>query len=445
MDTNNNNIIDEISTILLDKNASSEQTKQCKIKLQDIINQDPLNFDAWYWLGIYYETETHDFQNAKYCFEKALEIDPNSEKADTVKEVLKICNELLDLKTDEKSAIDFIDNAPDLLEKLPPKVLFISKIIILIATLWFMCPSLLFSYSDQKMLKKTDYYNIREEAFTPDKFDVANQPKPKIGSTEGYQDLIVNSTSSYNYLSKKQIYNLRKNYVKKSLFATNSYEPNKSVFGGIADNKPWWGTNPCSQLNYTGDYHERTEGNSKVSALVNNPNTLVGISMAYSPWEYDYNRDFCKSGAAAFLPTSLRYNAKEKIIVATYRVPGRYTNFRSNVNGQEYGYPLQLSGLNAIDFGYKYVYMVEMKNSEMMYQNGSSVKDEVQMFTDYLHLGGSCRYKDGCNNISPMQSDKMFTIKYLPAVLTLKLWKEKPVNKFAKADFYYKIIIDSED
>ena len=41
MDTNNNNIIDEISTILLDKNASSEQTKQCKIKLQDIINQDP--------------------------------------------------------------------------------------------------------------------------------------------------------------------------------------------------------------------------------------------------------------------------------------------------------------------------------------------------------------------------------------------------------------------
>ena len=86
-----------------------------------------------------------------------------------------------------------------------------------------------------------------------------------------------------------------------------------------------------------------------------------------------------------------------------------------------------------------------MKNSEMMYQNVSSVKDEVQMFTDYLHLGGSCRYKDGCNNISPMQSDKMFTIKYLPAVLTLKLWKEKPVNKFAKADFYYKIIIDSED
>ncbi len=441
----NDNIIDEISEIILDEKISSEEKRQCVPRLQDIINQDPLNFDAWYWLGVYYQLCERDYKNAKYCFEKALEIDPNNINADIIQQSIEFCNTYMDIKTGKGSIIDKIDNAPDLLEKLSPKVLFISKIIILIVTLWFMCPSLLFSYNDQKMLKKTDYYNVREEAFTPNKSDTTNQPKPEIGSTEGYQNLTVNPTSSYNYLTKKQIYDLRKNYVKKSLFATNNYEPNQSVFGGIVDNKPWWGTNPCSQLNYTGDYHERVEGNSKVSAQVNNPNALVGISMAYSPWEYDYNRDFCKSGAAMFLPTTLRYNPKEKIIVATYRVPSIYTNFRSNVNGQEYGYPLQLSGLNAIDFGYKYVYMVEMKNSEMMYQNGASVKDEVQMFTDYLHLGGSCRYKDGCNNISPMQSDKMFTVKYLPAVLTLKLWKEKPVNKFAKADFYYKIIIDSED
>ena len=143
-----------------------------------------------------------------------------------------------------------------------------------------------------------------------------------------------------------------------------------------------------------------------------------------------------------FLPESLSYNKKENLIVATYEVPSDFAGYRVQVDSQEMGYPLQLSGLNAIDFGYKYVYALDAKNINMMYPNSSNMTNDVQTFADYIHLGGSCRYEGGCNNISPMQNNLMFSVNYLPAIVTLKLWKERPANKFMKADFYYKIIID---
>ena len=105
------------------------------------------------------------------------------------------------------------------------------------------------------------------------------------------------------------------------------------------------------------------------------------------------------------------------------------------------GYPLQLSGMNAIDFGYNYVYAYEAKNIGMMNPESSNMTMDVQIFRDYIHLGGSCKYKDGCNNISPLQTNLMFAVDNLPAIITLKLWKKQPINKYIKGDIYYKILI----
>ena len=104
-------------------------------------------------------------------------------------------------------------------------------------------------------------------------------------------------------------------------------------------------------------------------------------------------------------------------------------------------YPIQLSGLNAKDFGYDYVYIFDLKNVSMFSEH-NNITEDVKRFTDYIHLGGSCGYKDGCNNISPLQSDKMFTVYRLPAEINLKLWKKKPANQYMKADIYYRIIFD---
>ena len=64
---------------------------------------------------------------------------------------------------------------------------------------------------------------------------------------------------------------------------------------------------------------------------------------------------------------------------------------------------------------------------------------DKQTFQDYIHLGGSCKYQDGCNNISPMQVPLMIKIVNLPAEIDLKLWKNNPSSKYSKADIYYKI------
>ena len=252
--------------------------------------------------------------------------------------------------------------------------------------------------------------------------------------------LKVNPPSGYNYLSKKQIFSIRENYVKKSLFYHKDYKPSEDVFGQIVDNKPWWGLVPCGKLNYSGDYHERIEGDSKVSVQMNNPNALVGISLAYLPWDTKETHDFCSSEYSKYSPFDLKYDKKNNLIIAEYEIPRNYINIRVNINGKAKRIPIQLSGLNALDFGYKYVWAFDSKNIKMLYDDKNTVLDEIVQFLDFVHLGGSCRYEGGCNNISPMQDRLMITITDLPAEIELKLWKKQPMNKFNKADFYYKII-----
>lgn len=252
--------------------------------------------------------------------------------------------------------------------------------------------------------------------------------------------LKVNQPSEYNFLTKKQIFNIREKYVKQSVFNNKNYQPSNEVFGQIVDKKPWWGLISCSELNYNGDYHERIEGDSKVSVQMNNPNALVGLSLPYMPWRVEENMEFCTSEYAKYIPFSLKYNEKDKLIIAKYELTKNYLYFRTNINGETKRFPIQLSGLNAKDFGFNYVWAYDSKNIKALNDEESSVLKNVKEFRDFVHLGGSCKYHGGCNNISPMQNDLMITVTGLPAEINLKLWKHKPSNKYNKADFYYKIL-----
>ena len=77
-----------------------------------------------------------------------------------------------------------------------------------------------------------------------------------------------------------------------------------------------------------------------------------------------------------------------------------------------------------------------------MYDYNNNITKHIGEFVDYIHLGNSCKYKGGCNNISPVQFDKMIMLTNLPAEINLKLWKNEPINKYIKADIYYKIVFN---
>lgn len=392
----------------LTKNSSPEEKQKILDEINYVLQVDPINIKALEWKVLYYSA-IEDYDNVLLAHKEFLKVDPNNKD---LNDLVEICKE--SIKTDNKSYTtkNASTQEPGLLDKLPPQFLLAVKIVILAAVIYFCFPPVFFSFNDNKMLNIRDYSN--------------------------FQSVQVNPLSEYNYLTKKQIFDIRKNHVKNSLFSKEDYEPDTRVFGAIADSKPWWGTVTCGKLNYKGDYHERIEGASKVSAQMNNPDALVGLSLPFLPWDLGYNKEFCTADYSKFLPISIQYSEENNLIIAKYKLTKNFLKFRARVNGRNTRYPIQLSGLNALDFGYDYVYAYDTKNISMYDQN-YNVTDDLKIFRDYIHLGGSCKYKDGCNNISPMQNDLMFTVTALPAEINLKLWKKKPMNKYIKADMYYRI------
>lgn len=403
------NIVPDIT-----KESSEDEKQKILTYINNALKLYPKNIYILGWKASYY-LGIEDYDNAILMYKEILEIDPNDKVS---KESLIYCAKMRYPQIVPQKNYNHNKNmhhSPDLLEKVPVGLLITIKIIVLAIVIYFCCPSLLFAHNDNKILNTKD--------------------------TSGFQTIKVNPLSEYDYLTKQQIYNIRKNHVKNSLFAKANYEPDNSVFGSIVDNKPWWGTVTCGQLNYKGDNHEKIEGPSKVSAQINNPDALVGLSLPFLPWEYNYNQEFCTGEYGRFLPLSIQYGKKDNLIVTKYKLTEKFLKFRASVNGKMTRYPIQLSGLNAKDFGYDYVYIFDLKNVSMFSEH-NNITEDVKRFTDYIHLGGSCGYKDGCNNISPLQSDKMFTVYRLPAEINLKLWKKKPANQYMKADMYYRIILD---
>lgn len=301
------------------------------------------------------------------------------------------------------------------LENVPFEFIFYGKLIIVLIFFVFFIDSFTGAYYDKKIIN----------------MDSKN---------ENFEKLHPNETSNYNFLSKKEIYEIRKKYVRESIFAKEGYEPKEEIFGSIQDNKPWWGNIQCTKTE-SRDYFEHIQGNSKVSSLINNPNALVGLSLSYLPVDDGNDKlNFCKSEFVKIIPSSIKYNKKDKIIVAVYDISERLLKYRVNFDGRNRRLPIQLSGLNARDFGYQYVRAIDLDNVSTFYFGKNNIDNEIKSFQDYISTGFSCRYEGGCNNICPMQNDKTIEIRSLPSSITLKLWKKMPNNKYKKADMYYKII-----
>lgn len=244
----------------------------------------------------------------------------------------------------------------------------------------------------------------------------------------------------YNGKTKEEMYNLRTEYVQSSLFYSLDYKPSEEVFGRIVDGKPWWGLKPLVCSN--GD-EDTTVGVSAVSRFINNPDLLV---QTYFPFNLQYSdevKEFCNGEFAKNIPVELTYDPVENLITAKYTMSPLVYKYKVNYYGiKNINYPLILSGLNARDFGYDYMKIVDLYNIKMLHDENASKK--VYKFKDYIHVGSSCRHKDGCNNMSPRQPELEFNIKSLPAEMEIKLWKKEPFISDLTADINFKIKFEQQ-
>ena len=261
--------------------------------------------------------------------------------------------------------------------------------------------------------------------------------KPTVPRNSSEQDtgtykIEINNLSEYSGLSKKEIYEIRKHYVSKSIFANPNYEPNYDVFGAVEDGKPWYGID-SSVCFFNGQKIEnKTKGPSSVSKFVNNPAMLIGIMIPYS---FNKPFDICKDDSIKFIPVSMKYEPKEKRITAVYSMSKETPSYR--YDDEQFAY-YTLITINARDFGYKYGYISELSNIIM--NDDLNMAKEVRPFMSFIHVGYSCGLQGGCNNVSPRTTDSEFQIQALPAQMDFKLWKKQPFGIGAKADINYRMI-----
>ena len=238
----------------------------------------------------------------------------------------------------------------------------------------------------------------------------------------------INKMLDLNGKTKQEILNIRKYYVKNSIFNANNYEPSEQVFGQIVDGKPWLGISSLC----IGKGENANKGLSEESRFINNPVILIGIEHTY----FDKKTlEQCEE-VDKLIPEKINYIKDKKTIRVVYNVSS-YKGGIFELNGK-YGFKVVLKGLNAVDLGYKYAFVDRTKN--IRFNQEPNIKQNVYEFRDFIHLGSSCGVEGGCNNGSPYQPETDFNIKDFPSVMHIKLWKNPPQDKTSNADMTYVLL-----
>ncbi len=248
-------------------------------------------------------------------------------------------------------------------------------------------------------------------------------------SDDELTEIKVNAPTEYDYLSREEIFNLRKKYVNDLIFASKFYSPSNEVFGAIEGGKPWYGENVACPFSAK----DITKGYSARSVYLNNPAVLVGPIQTLG-YKYPQDTPFCQNKLLNFIPQKILYSKNANLIIVNYNANNSLIH---NIQEPQYGMPFGFVGLNARDLGYKYGYAVSYKN--IIFKENNNISNHLYTFRDFLHTGGSCKVPGGCTNTSPLQPEMDFVITQLPAHITFKLWKNKPASLQENAEIMFKV------
>ena len=235
---------------------------------------------------------------------------------------------------------------------------------------------------------------VVEHEITPENYNV--NVRHDINSDP--YEVTVNYPVELSGKTRDEIYEIRHNYVKNSIFEAEHYKPSDYVFGQIIDGKPWYSANICEDENNMA----YVTGPSEESRFINNPTMLVALEYPFLWYDVE-DKSFCVSPENLMIPNRIIYSkSKNEIIV-------KYSAFPFKAK-ETFFY--QLNGLNAVDLGYKYVYVDYNKSTYKTqfsdFENNPYKK--IQEFKNFIHLGYSCKQEGGCNNGSPRQPSLEFKV-----------------------------------
>ena len=272
---------------------------------------------------------------------------------------------------------------------------------------------------------------------TPEPMEKTSMPMP---IPEEPANPLENNEIAYNFpdslsgKSKEEVFELRKEYVAKSIFASDDYSPSEEVFGEIESGKPWIALNICRNPETSVSW---TDGPSEEARFINNPTILVALEHPFAFIEGD-NYEWCTSKLNNMIPKRILYDKDNNEISVFYKQLPFTTN-----NGDYYSF----NGINARDFGYKYAYVDLSKSTyNPEFTNEENVSNQIAEFQNYIHLGGSCGVEGGCNNGSPDQPMLNFynhrtEMSGKNGMIYIKLWKNPPASPDDEPDIVEKIIL----
>lgn len=240
-------------------------------------------------------------------------------------------------------------------------------------------------------------------------------------------EIFLNSPVELDYLTKKEVYGLRKKYVDQHKdLIEEPYEPLEYTFGQIVGGKPWWGIRG-QFCNGNGD--RSIEGLSEETRFIANPFHLLYLTEGMA-----YRKESCFPVYPR--PYKLLWSLDEPKAIAKYDLTKFYQD-KDYVGHFRYLESLVFDRINAIDFGYNYLFIDPKLSKGVGSTKDSRVLKEVCLIRGFIHLGGSCGYPGKCNNGSPTQPELYFRVSKLPAKVYCKLWKTRPKSKKDKADFVF--------
>jgi hypothetical protein len=198
---------------------------------------------------------------------------------------------------------------------------------------------------------------------------------------------------------------------------TGDYKPSPAVFGQIVSGKPWWG---MLGISYYGPGEKGIAGPSEESRFILNPYLFVGL--------IEKNARVFK-GDDSFAREI--YPIPRNLVMDFTTMKGEVTYAISTYMAlaQQYGYQdarepkLTLVAYNARDFRFNYLALDGERTKNIKYRKGAIHPIALKQ---YIHLGGSCGYQGGCNNMSPKQPALDIAVQQLPATIFTKLWKKRP-------------------
>ena len=260
-------------------------------------------------------------------------------------------------------------------------------------------------------VEKVKYYNEKELSTIP---NTAVEAK-------------VNSLVDYNGMSKDFILALRSGNIDSNFTKLVNYEPNEEVWSSVEDKGFWFSLERSVCFDKNTDCKRKLKGVSAMSRLINNPMILVAPVMI-ATYHLDEKLPVCSDEGLKLVPQNVYIDVVNSKIIAVYK--GTRTLTKCNY--------LQLSGLNARDFGFEWGRVSDTQNIKFPYHDNISKK--IYQFKDSIVPGNYCEDKDlKCNVLSPVDDKVVFNVTSYPASIELKLWRNKPFSSFTIAEFNMEI------